>query len=98
MEINKIIRVTSPNKTNKRRSVRAYIPISINIFTPGDSIVVKKNDNGFLIRKSTLDDKLTDKFHKGRFILLTKYHDYYNIVGNYVYEIIDNETIELIKI
>lgn len=79
-------------------SITVRIPNIIDLFKPKDTLVVSRILEGFIIRKSTLDDRKTVTFNKNKKVTLDISVDCDNNHGEYNYEIIDSETLKLIRI
>jgi hypothetical protein len=75
--------------------IKLYIPKDLDIFKPDEELVVRRTLEGFLIRKATIDDRKTIKFNHKRFITLGSTND---IDDEYEYEIVDEDTLKLIRI
>ena len=80
-------------------SILIKVPEDINIFNNRDLLIVNRIIEGFIIRKLNLTDtKKPITFTTKRTITLDTSVDCDNNHGEYDYEIIDTDTLKLIKI
>ncbi len=80
-------------------SILIKVPEDINIFNNKDLLVVNRIIEGFIIRKLSLTDtKKPITFTTKRTIILDTSVDCDNNHGEYDYEIIDTDTLKLIRI
>ncbi len=88
------------NKTYRTsiNNIKVYIPLSINIFKVGDVYNVNKTIEGFIIKRSGIDSKRHVKFAKNRTIILDGSMDCNEHEGEYEIEVLDEDTLKLIKI
>lgn len=80
------------------RAIKLYIPLNINLFKIDDTITILRTVEGFIVKKSGIDSKQHTKFGKNRTIILDRSVDYENSHGEYEYEILDEDTLKLIKL
>lgn len=88
---------TNISYTNNQ--LRIYIPKIIDIFKLGDEISVIKSLEGFIIKKSGIDNKSRRKFLNTRAINLSnKQPEILDLEGSYQLEVINEDSLKLIKI
>lgn len=91
--------MNTKTSTSGSGHIKIYIPKAIKIFD-NSKIIINKVLEGFIVKKSCIDDCRSTNFPKDNILYLSSINNdrYGDIEGNYTIEIEDEDTLKLIRI